>query len=340
MKRNKFALLTAIVLSSIAIWLYYNKGKGTIHGSSSNFSIADPATVNKIILKKSNTSIVLERQASGNWAVNTNYPVNENALRSLLYTFKNIEIKEPVGKGEQEKVIKELSEQGIQCEIYQNNELVKAYYVGNTSTDHIGTPMVMLNLETMEPIAKAFVTYIPGVEDNVSVNYFMDERAWRDRTVFKYSPADIRSVQLEVPLYPEAGYELSSKGYGSYQVSMLSSKKMLSNIDSAAVKQYLSYFEQLNFERFEADITPTQLQLLLKAQPLNILTVTDNTGKTNKVQFYPLKNTKNILDKDGKPLKFDPERMLALLNNGKDLVIVKFFEFGKVMPPATYFVKK
>lgn len=328
------------MLGSIAIGLYYNKGKGTIHESSSNFGIADPTTINKIILKKTNTSILLERQTSGKWTVNANYPVNENALKSLLYTFKNIEIKEPVGKSEQEKVINELSEQGIRCEIFQNNDLVKAYYVGKKTAGHVGTPMVMLDLETMKPLAKAFVTHIPGVEDNLSANYFIDERSWRDRTVFKYDPLSIRSVQLEVPLYPEAGYDMLLKEDGTYQVSMLFTKKVVSNIDTSAVKQYLSYFEQLNFERFETDITPTQLQLLLKAQPLNILTVTDNAGKTNKVQFYPLKNSKNILDKDGKPLKFDPERMLALLNNGKDLVIVKFFEFGKVMPPASYFVKK
>lgn len=340
MKRNKFAILTAIVLGSIALWLYLNKGKGTITESFSDFSISQPSTVNQIILKKSNSSILLERQVSGEWLVNGKYPVNENALKSLLYTFKNIDIKEPVGKTEQEKTIKELSEKGLLCEIYQDNQLVKAYYVGNETAGRTGTQMVLLDLETREPIAKAFVTYIPGVESNVSSNYFIEERAWRDRTVFKYDPANIRSVKLEVPLYPEAGYELSLKGDGAYQLSLLSTKQILSNIDPSAVKQYLSYFEQLNFERFESDITPAQLDLLVKSQPLNILTVTDTAGKTNKVQFYPLKNVKNILDTDGKPLKFNPERMLALLDNGKDLVVVKFFEFGKVMPPAAYFVKK
>ena len=340
MKRNKFAILTTLVLGSIALWLYFNKGNGTIKTSYSNFSIADPASVSKIILKKRNTTILLERQVAGDWLVNGIYPVNSNALRSLLYTFKNMEIKEPIGKSDEEKVIKELSEQGVLCEIYGNNELTKAYYVGEETSDHSGTPMVMVDLETMLPVAKAFVVYIPGVENNVGANYFVDERAWRDHTVFKYNSADIKSVKMEVPLYPEAGYELSLKEGWGYQLNMLSTKQLVSNLDTSAVRQYLSYFEQLNFESFETDITPEQLGLLVKSQPLNILTVTDNAGKTNKVQFYPLKNTHNILDKDGKPLKFNPERMLALLNNGKDLVIVKFFEFGKVMPPAGYFVKK
>src|SRR5205814_2086031 len=116
---------------------------------------------------------------------------------------------------------------------------------------------------------------------------------------------------LEVPLFPQAGYELFRKE-GGYQVSMLSTKQLLPNIDSAAVKQYLSYFTQLNFESFESNLSAEEMNILLKSPPLNILTVTDNAGKTNKVQFYPLKNTNNALDKDGKPLKFNPERMLAL----------------------------
>jgi hypothetical protein len=142
LKRNKFALLTALVLGSIALWLYFNTGNGTINSSYSNFAIADPATVNKITLKKSNTIIVLERQVEGDWLLNGNYSVNSNALKSLLYTFKNMEMKEPVGKSDQEKVIKELSEQGILCEIYQNNELIKAYYVGKETAEHSGTYMV------------------------------------------------------------------------------------------------------------------------------------------------------------------------------------------------------
>lgn len=338
MKRNKFALLTVLVLGSIAIWIYFNKGKGSTPGSFSNFAIADPATVSKIILKKNNSSILLERQTSGSWMVNGIYPVNGNAIKSLLYTFKNIDVKQPVGKSEQAKVIKELLEQGIRCEIYQNKDLVKAYYVGKQIA--VGTPMVMLDPETMEPMEKAFITHIPGVEDNVAANYFIEERGWRDRTVFKYRPSDIVSVKMEVPAAPEMSYELSLKADKGYQVSMLSTKQLVFNIDTSAVRQYLSYFEQLNFERFETEMPPAQFDLLSRSQPLNILTVTDNTGKTNKVMFYPLKNTQNIQDKDGKVLKFNPERMLAVLNNGKDLVVVKFFEFGKVMPPATYFVKK
>ncbi len=340
MKRNKFAIATAIILGSIALWFYMNNGKGTIKSAFRNFSIEDPASINKIILTNNSTSIHLDRQPSGEWSLNGSYPVNSTALKSLLYTLKNIEVKEPVSKSAEADVIKDLVSNGVKCEIYQNNKLAKAYYVGTETADKSGTYMVLIDMETMLRVEKAFVTYIPGVDDNLAPNYSVEERTWRDHTVFHYNPADIRSVKMEVPSDPQSGYELSSKGGNNYQVMILSSNQLLNNIDTSSVKQYLSYFEQLNFENFESDLTPLQVDSLVKSMPLNTLSVTDNSGRTNKVTFYPVKNSKNSLDKDEKPLKYDPERMFALLGNEKDLVVVKFYEFGKILPPAGYFVKK
>lgn len=341
MKRNKFAIITAIILGSIALWFYIHNGKGTINESFRNFAVADITTVNKIILKKNNTTIKLERQTSGAWTVNEKYAVNGNALKSLLYAMKNIDVKEPIGKNAQDSIVKDLISNGVQCEIYQNDELTKAYYIGKQTTNNSGTSMILMDIETMHPSEKAFVTYIPGVENNLAANYFIEERGWRDHTVFKYNPSDIKSIKMEAPLDPEGGYEISLKGNNNYQVTILSTKQVLNNLDTSAVKQYLSYFEQLNFEKFVSDWNPIQMDSLLKSTPLKILTVTDNTNKINKVQFYPLKKTNNnTLAQNGKPLKFDPERMIALLDNGKDIVIVKFYEFGKVMPPANYFQKK
>jgi Domain of unknown function (DUF4340) len=340
LKRNKFAIISVIILGAIAWWLYTNKGKGTIDKSIRDFSIMDVTTVDKIILKRGNAVINLARQDVGRWQLDKNYTANGNCIKSLLYTIKNIDIKEPVAKSIQDSILKDLGINGVKCEIYQNNVLSKTYCVGNETADGSGTYVVLIDKGTMEPAAKAFVAYITGVEGNVAANYFVDEKAWRDNTVFSYKPEDIQSVKLEVPLYPQASYELSINSFGNQEVKMLVSKQSMSNIDTSSVKQYLSYFEQLSFESFESDLNVEQKASLIKSTPLNILTVTDRNGRTNKVQFYPIKNTKNEVDEQGKSLKFDPEHMFALLNNGKDLVFVKFYEFGKVMPPVDYFQRK
>jgi hypothetical protein len=341
-KRNRTAAIIVIILGSFSFWFIVNNHKGTIKETLRDFAVADTASVNKIFLAdKEGKSVTLERKPSGVWFVNGQYPARTDAIQSLLYTIKKIDIKEPVGKASQDNVIKRLAAKAVRCEIYQNDKLTKAYYVGTETQDQTGTYMILMDPETMQPSAKAFITYIPGFEGYLTTRYFTEEMGWRDRTVYQYNPNDIKSVRVEVPANPEFGYELLIKGNNDYQVTMLSNKQHVGNLDSMAVKQYLSYFQQLNFESFEVEINQKQIDSVLKSQPVNILTVTDVTGKTNKLTFFARKPKKEgKVDEKGNVIIYDLERMDALMNNGKDFVMVQYYVFGKVMPPANYFQKK
>ncbi len=341
-KRNRTAIVLVIILGSVSFWFILNNRKGTIKETLRDFAVADTAAVNKIFLAdKEGLNVTLERKPSGIWVVNGEFNARMDAIQSLLYTIKKIDIKEPVGKAAQDNVIKRLAAKAVRCEIYQNDKLTKAYYVGTETQDQTGTYMILMDLETMQPSAKAFVTYIPGFEGYLTTRYFTEENGWRDRTVYSYNPNDIKSIKVEAPSNPSLSYLLTIKGNNNYQVTMLKNKESLKNIDTMAVKQYLSYFQQLNFESFEVNLKPTQIDSVLKSQPINILTVTDNMGKTNKVTFFARwPKRKGLLDENGKVIIYDLERMDALLNNGKDFVMTQFYIFGKVMPQATYFQKK
>lgn len=338
MKKNRIAIILIIILGSLSFWFIQNNKNGTIKETLRDFAVADTASITKIFLAdKSGNSITLERKKDRKWTVNGLYNARPDAIQTLLNTIQKIDIKEPVGKNAQNNVIKRLAAKAVKCEIYQNNKLTKAYYVGTETPDLLGTYMILIDLKTMKPSEKAFVTYIPGFQGYLTTRYFVEERGWRDRTVFQYIPSDIKSVKVEAPSNPEYNYELSVNGNNDYQLKMLSANQFLKNIDTLAVKQYLSYFQQLNFESFEVDLKKPQIDSVLKSQPLNIVTVTDNSGKVNKVQFYARNNQRAIRNSDGELLPYDPERMDALLDNGKDFVMVQFYLFGKILPLPDYF---
>ncbi|MGQ0827461.1 MAG: hypothetical protein ACT4ON_03595 [Bacteroidota bacterium] len=340
MKKNRIAIILVIILGSISFWFITNKRSGTIKQNLKDFAVDDTASVNKIFLAdKQGRTITLERTAPGQWIVNNKYNARMDVVETLLSTIKKIDVKEPVGKKAQDNIVKRLSAQAIRCEIYQNNVLTKAYYVGTETQDQTGTYMILIDLKTMLPAAKPFVTYIPGFEGYLTTRYITDEAAWRDRSIFQYTPNDIRSIKMEAPHKPELSYEVIVKGNNDYEVKMLSDNKTLNNIDTFALNQYLSYFQKIIFENFE-DIKQTKIDSTLKSEPLNILTVTDNSGKTNKIKLYARTNKKNISDETGKPYEYDPDRMSALLDNGKDFVIVQYLMFGKLLPPPDYFQKK
>lgn len=341
MKKNRIAIILVVLLGSASFWFIVNRGKGTIKPTLRDFAVADTASITKIFLAdKSGNTITLERQSASQWLLNGKYMARPDVIKTLLYTINKIDVKEPVSKKAQDNVIKNLAATAIRCEIYQKNELVKAYYVGKETNDQTGTYMILIDPETMKPSAKAFVTYIPGFEGYLTPRYLTEERGWRDRTVFHYIPSDIKSVKMEAPSNPEESYEVIANGDNNFQVKMLATNKPINNLDTLAVKQYLSYFQQLNYESFEVDLKQNQIDSVLKAKPLNILTVTDNKGQTNKVTFFSRYNFKKERDEKDQLLPFDPVRMDALMDNGKDFVMLQYFVFGKVLPPVDYFQKK
>jgi hypothetical protein len=337
MKKNKVAIIVLVLLLIASVWFFINNKKGTIKETLRDFAVADTASITKIFLAdKENNSVTLEK-VNGVWKVNGKHNARPDAIQTLLETIKRVDVKEPVGKSAQDNVIKRLAAKAVRCEIFQNGVLTKAYYVGTETADQTGTYMILMDLETMQPSAKPFVTYIPGFEGYLTTRYFTKERDWRDRTVFQYIPTDIKSVKLEVPDKPEMGYELIIKGNNDYELKM-NTGNVLSGIDSMAVKQYLSYFQQINFESMDLAMTDKEVDSTLLAKPINVLSVVNNKGEKNEVKFFLRKPSKESFDVDGKLVQFDSERMNALLD-GKDLVMVQYYVFGKLMPPADYFLK-
>lgn len=341
-KRNRIPLIMAILLGSLSFWFIVNNKKGTIKETLRDFAVADTGSITKIFLAdKNNKTITLERQSAGVWTVNAKFIARRDAIQNLLYTIKKVDVKDLVGKKAQDNIIKQLSGSAVKCEIYKGDKLMKAYYVGTETQDQTGTYMILIDPETMRPSAKPFITYISGFEGYLTTRYFTEEKNWRDITVFRYSPETIVSAKLEIPFNPSLGYEVTVKGNNNYEVRTMAAKQPLQNLDTMAVKQYLTYFQNLNFEAFEDQLTEQQMDSVRNSQPLNILTVKTRDGKTRTVKFFA-RSTKKKGEKDvnGKEIQFDQERMNALIDNSKDLVVLQYYVFGKVLPPVDYFLKK
>jgi hypothetical protein len=341
MRRNRIAIVLVILLGSASFWYISHNQKGTLSAEMKDFAVKDTTAITKIFLAdKNQRAVTLERvPGSSKWTVNGKYGARMDAVQTLLETIRRIDVKEPVGKKALENVIKGIAAKAVKCEIYEGDKLVKAYYVGTETADYTGTYMVMIDPETMEAMEKPFITYIPGFEGYLTTRYFTEEKGWRDRTMFAYNPGEITKVRMEIPYKPEYGYELTVKGNNDYEIRTLKDNKLVPDVDPLAVKQYLSYFQALSFESFEVDLKPAQIDSVIRSQPINILTVTDKSGKSREVKFFARKPKTELFDIKGNPVKFDQERMNALLDNKVDFVLTQFYMFGKVMPTVDYFQK-
>jgi len=339
MKRNKTILpvLLVLLLSGLTFWIVTNKGKskGTLDENAMNFAVEDTAAVSKIVLAdKAGKSITLTRQGK-QWSVNGTHTARPDAVKLLLGTIKTIAVKSPVGVKAKENIIKWMATGATKVEIYQGDELVRVYYVGGETQDQLGTYMLLSDPETGENAESPFVMEIPGFTGYLSTRYFTNEAEWRDRTVFRHSPPEIRSIRVEHRDRPELGFQLDLQDAYTFSLKSLSGAPL--PLDTLKAKQYVTYYGAVGFEVIENRIQAAKKDSIIATPPAHIITLTDTKGKVNRIKMF-------LKQGDGEPrdstqkIYIDPDRMYALINNDKDFVLVQYFVFGKLLQTPEYFL--
>ena len=79
------------------------------------------------------------------WMIeNPNYKANMSNINLIMETFYRIQIKQPVSKNAEKNVIKRLAVSNKRVDIYdKENKLIKTWYVGSPTPDHLGTHMLL-----------------------------------------------------------------------------------------------------------------------------------------------------------------------------------------------------
>ena len=341
MKKIIITSIIVIILAAVAVWLVRSKGNGTVDEKLKNFAVEDTSLVNKIYLvDKTGKNVTLTREGTGAWKVNNKYPARRDAINLLLGTIKTIEVKSIVGRKAQDNVVKQLASGATKIEIYQGDELAKVYYVGRETQDGLGTYMLMVNEKTGQNSSVPFITYIPGFEGYLTTRYFTDENDWRERIVFRYIPTDIKSVKMDYPLNANEAFEVINKGNNTFDVRSLKTNATIRGFDTLAAKQYLSYYQDVQYEAVEKEVQKVQRDSILMTSPFAIITVTDIKGATNTAKLFYKKAAPEKLDVNGQPMKYDVDRCFGLINNGQDFVLCQYYVFGKLLQSPAYFTKK
>ena len=328
-KKNGILILVTFLLAVVAVWLIMRSQSGTVKEELRDFAVKDTGAVTKIFLAdRADRTIELEREGN-RWHLNKKYYARRDAVKILLETLKNISVKSMVAKQSYNTIIKQLSTSGIKCEIYMNGKQKpdKVIYVGSETPDTKGTFMMLENSSV------PFVTEIPGFEGYLTPRFFLNEQEWRDKTVFDVNYKDIRSVQAVYHPDSMRSFRIDFDSENKFSVSSPVTGQKLQRPDTAAVVNYLSQFEYLNFEFFDFMMKQVQRDSMLALPPVCLFTLTDRNGIETKVKFYNIQvNPLTIAatDTTGARVKYDVDRLYAFINNDKELVGIQIFAFGKI----------
>lgn len=343
MKKRKplfiFILLVALGAPSIWFLTHREKQKGTLNEEEMKFAFEDTASVTQVIISdKTGKKVSLVRNDnSTSWTVNRKFTARPDAMKTLLGTIHSIAVKSPVGVKARETILKWMVTGAIKVEVFQGDDRVRLFYVGSETPDQLGTYMLLSDPETEENAESPFIMEIPGFNGYLTTRFFTSESEWRDRTVFRYSPPEIRSIRVEHFKPANApGFEIELKDAYTFSLKSLAGQPL--PFDTISMKQYITYYGAVGFEAIEDKIQAAKKDSVIRSGPAHLITLKDAKNKTTNVKLFLKQGDGEPADSTQK-MVIDPDRMYALIDD-KDFVLVQYYVFGKLLQTPEYFVPK
>jgi hypothetical protein len=348
MKKTRLPVIIILVLVFFIVFLVIKSKTNTIDNSSNKFAVEDTASITKVFLAdKNNNTVLLSRKDSSIWMVNDTFPASKEVVGLFLKTIMSLDVKQPVSKTGREQVMKLLATNSTKVEIYRkvyridlfgkvkwfpHEKLTKTYYVGSPTQDNLGTYMLLEDAE--DP----YVVYIQGFNGFLNTRYSTMVKDWRDHSVFNLRYNQIKSVEVDIKSDPAASFRAVKKSPRDFEVRMLSDKSKFIAFDTLKIMDMFDSFENIRFESLLNDIDRAEKDSIFQSGPYITLTLEKADGKIITVKTFLMKASANQIDQLGNAVEYDRDRLYALINEGKDLVLIQFYVFGRLFKPLGYYL--
>jgi len=333
MKNNKILIAVVFILIAVAV-IIYNKSnsvkQGTIdnmEGAKSDFAIKDTASITKIFITDAKGKQVTLTRGDDEWIVDGKYVARPDNMRLLMKTFSRIDVRSPVPKASFNTVIKQIATSATKVEIYQGeNEPNKVYYIGGATQDHQGTYMVLETEGVKSSVP--FIMYIPGNYGYLTTRFFTEPAQWRDAVVFRYLPAEIKSIEVNHFEDEEASF-IINKNNGKFELSAIGSSEIL-KVDTAILNEYVNRYQKIYYEMIDIESSQEKIDSTIASPPFMSIEVKDAKGASNKIILYHMPNFRQIINSQTEEeFEYDVDRMYGYLNN-ELFTYVQFATFDNI----------
>ncbi|MCR5013974.1 MAG: DUF4340 domain-containing protein [Bacteroidales bacterium] len=346
MKKNKLAIILAIVLIAIAsLLIWNNRFLTTIRGDASEFMVWDTATISRVYLAdRLNHETLLERQPDG-WSLNKEYRAHPKKIDQLFYTLYRVRIKMPVSVASHDNIIAQMASHSTKVEVYQivprinlfnkvklfyHEKCTRVFYVGEATKDNSGTFMLK------EGAKQAYIVYIPGFRGYISTRFTANPDDWRDHSIFHKSLADIQSLSIEFSEDPMLGFRVDNTGKHQYKLTRIADNQDVP-FDTLKVINLLSSFNDVRFEALlNNGMSEHRRDSIINSQYIHKITLVDKDGKSNSMKTFR-KKVESAFDIPEEEYMVDNDRMYGLVNNDRDLVLIQNYIFDKILKDVTYY---
>jgi hypothetical protein len=326
MKRYKYYLLLVFVFLVAAIFLFLKDKPGTLKIDRMAFSVTDTAAITAIKFSDGKNRLDIERIGSS-WKVNQAFYAKPLAIKAMLYVLMNLEIKSPIPNSMEKQILQSFNNNVLTVSVESSGKELIAYRIAENNEIKIGSFMMLK--DDNEP----YVVKIPGYDGRISKLFPCDLQFWRDKTIFRYRPGDVLSVEVNYPDKPISSFVYQFVGAGRIQIKPLNNNNKPININKETARAFLINFASVSFMEQVKARSHAIFDSLSHQKPYCEIRVTNAATNVNILKTY-------WIPVHGKKEKFDLYRMYAVHQNDTVPVIVKYTDFDPIMKEYSDFLHK
>lgn len=341
-KKNVILLGLFLLLAGVAFFLYPKLSKKNSTGDNPfmQFAIEDTASVSKVTIQDRNGNVALLERKSGSmeWTINKKYNARKDVIKLLLECFHDVRVRGNVPSKMRDNMMSVMASSAKEVKIYgKNNELLKTYFVGPNTQDHMGTIML---LETPEDgrSEEPYITHIEGFTGFLNPRFFIDEMEWRSTDIFYYPKNDIAEIEVLHMTDPGSSFKLSYLGNNKLKFERYLNGVLtpFAQLDTARAFDLIKRFRKVNLETYNTLLKPNAADSIKSITPTFTLRVKNTSGSYTSLNLYLKKAKEMTLDATGQLTPFDPEYFWAK-TDANELGLAQFFVFEPLLQPAGFY---
>lgn len=272
MTRKNWALaIILICLTAVFAIMVSSKGPaGNLQVAQDLFVVADTASIEKITLRQPNGLVQTLERRNDYWLLNGEHAADPAIMRIMLSVLKEVQVRRPIARNQQEAVLDLLVEQGVEVEL-----------------EGVGTERFVAGGRAAERISyfskgdQAYVMELPGYSSYISGIFYLNQSDLRVKMLTNLNSMNFQGLDVVYPADTAQSLRIRFRNniLGVAEVA---------RPDSSVLFQYMMMFEPLQIAGY---LTPGEFPAydsLLQTPPLAIFkmqTVGNSEGLT--LQLYP-----------------------------------------------------
>jgi len=331
---NKGLLLPLLILLFLGLGAYYFVSKGqpktSLIEEDWKIAVEDKDDIYRVFIANREGKTVDIKRTEDGWIYNDKWVARPNAVDNILNTISGVDLRERPGKAAIPHIVNGIASQGVKVEVFgKNDKVLKKYYVGGMTPDERGTYMIMDGSDN------PYIMHLPYWDGNLRSRYFLEDKNWRDKTVFAFDKDEIKSLRFDYPQKRSSSFSISRKGE-AWDVEPIykATRKKTTPVDQDAVEEYLTLYTNLVAESIENSFE--KRDSVTAITPFCIINIEKINGEKKHVNIHPLDYT---FPEPGQTKQY--EKYLAdIKNDDKDLFLIQHLVFSKIFWSYEYFFEK